>query len=143
MTSRIVPRLSSASVFGVPAILFSLVMTDPALAGNCVYAGLASDNGPCVEVRNELGESRIGNTTMNVWCLSGQPTSTSHKIILRPDPADSFTCKGTQVRIQRVQAGCNTCDMESHCGNGKAVLELERIFVGNVKIGERIARRAC
>ena len=117
-------------------VLALLLLPAPALANQCVYSDGKNDNGPCVEVRNELSWFH----TMNLWCHNG-PTTRNHKIILRGNP-DSFTCRGvsgrgTKITIQRVQIGCDTCDLTYSC-EGKLVVALidrdtgpQRLDVGN------------
>lgn len=132
MTKRIsstIRRSVPLGVAGLLALLFAVAAPAPALAsdsqGKCVYAGIDSDNGPCMEVKNSLSYNVVqmwASREMNLWCLSGSPTSATHKIILRPN--DSFTCQGDRVKVQRVQAACNTCEFVSACGSGKSLLEL-------------------
>ena len=98
----------------------------------CQFSDGTYSNGPCVEVRNDRGGSRVGDTEMNLWCSSGDPTGA--KVILRPNPADSYTCAGRTVKVQRTQAGCNTCTYTSTCGNnanGKMTVSLRWISHNN------------
>ena len=95
--------------------------------GKCVYSDGTSDNGPCVEVRNDLGWQYIGDGEMNVWCSYG-PTGVNHKIVLQP-LNQSFTCKGRSdkdnwVKIQRKQVSCDPCWPKSPCGNEKYEMSL-------------------
>ena len=123
--------VSVSWVLGVVALLFAMVAAEPAPAGQCSYSDGTTDDGPCMEVRNELSRTDF-MSTMNLWCHSG-PTASTHKIVLRPNP-DSFTCRGvtsygdtsTAATVQRVQAGCNTCYKQTSC-SGKIILKLQRL----------------
>ena len=122
-------------------VLALSLLSGPALANQCHYSDGNHDNGPCVEVRNELIRlNHFGDHEMNLWCHSG-PTSRSHKIILRAND-QSFTCRGipgegTGITIQRTQVGCNTCDGHFDC-EGKVVL-----ILGDTSFGQQLGRTAC
>ena len=117
-------------VAGAAVLVLALqFLAGPALANQCVYSDGNHDNGPCVEVRNEL-VGLIGSFEMNLWCHNG-PTKWGHKIVLKNHP-DSFTCRGvvdergrtsTTISIQRTQIGCDYCDLTYDC-RGKLVLTL-------------------
>lgn len=136
-TSSTTLRLAPVwSVGGALALLLAVAAPDPAWADKCVYSDGTSNNGPCVEVRNNLDAfQRLGDSSMNVWCYHG-PTYENHKIVLRP-PGDSFTCKGRTDRsvwgrIQRTQVGCDTCNIGPlySCWSGKTVVKLSSGSIG-------------
>lgn len=122
--SSTVPRSAGPCVGGIVALLFTVTLSAPALAGKCKYVGGITDDGPCVEVRNRL-KYRI-NDSMNVWCFRG-PTSSTHKIVLRA--GDSFTCRGGSrttghaLKLQRKRVGCDTCRFWAQCDE-KTVVSL-------------------
>ena len=128
-------RVGSGVLSGCAAavVLTALLLPGSGLANQCVYSDGNNDNGPCVEVRNELGG--LGFQSMNLWCHNG-PTPRSQKIVLRDWPTpDSFTCKGvagagTTVTIQRTKIGCDSCDLTYSC-EGKIVLKLVKVTKGN------------
>ena len=128
---RVAPGVLSGCAAAV--VLTALSLPGSALAGQCVYSDGKTNNGPCVEVRNELGG--LGVQSMNLWCHSG-PTPRSQKIVLRAWPTpDSYTCRGiagegTTITIQRTQIGCNSCDLTYFC-EGKIELKLVQETKGN------------
>ena len=83
---RILPssRTLLPAVTGLLALLFAVAAPDSALAGQCIYTGGETDDGPCMEFKNQ----REG--TLDLYCLQG-PTEDSHKIALAN--GDDFTCK--------------------------------------------------
>lgn len=123
--SRHLVRLSGAAAIAL-ACLFVAAAPDPASAGKCKYAHMESDDGPCVEVKNEKFWS-FGSHEMNLWCMHG---SKRDKVILRP--SDSFTCPGDgpqdryDAMIQRTQAGCDKCFFDGWCKSGKTKLTLKK-----------------
>ena len=125
-------------VYGFVALLFALA-ADPALADLCKYSNGTSDNGPCMEVRNE--NDSIGDRgEMNLWCTNHlSHISIDHKIVLDPNPGSSFTCRGKAVKVQRVQADCNFCYFNSYCGTGKAVLTLK----WSSRLGKEVIEHTC
>ena len=69
------PSLSLPGAAGLLALLLAVAAPDPALAGQCIYTGGDTDDGPCMEFKNH----RDG--TLDLYCLQG-PTEDSHKIAL-------------------------------------------------------------
>ena len=143
-------RTAALGVGGAAALFFAvaaaLLFPASASANQCQYSDGTSNNGPCVEVRNELGPARgieWGTREMNLWCQQG-PTPSNHKIILRNwYSPDSFTCRGvagqrTHLVVQRAQARCNKCDERITC-EGKVVLTLYDRHGG----GENISQSDC
>lgn len=115
----------SAIAAAMLALLFATSL--PALANQCAYSDGKNDNGPCIEVQNNLTWQAIpfNSLEMNLWCHGGPPPR-NHKIVLNPN--DSFTCRGigayTSVTLQRLQADCDMCNKFTDPCTGKTVLEL-------------------
>ena len=103
--------LSLPGAAGLLALLLAAAAADPALAGQCIYTGGDTDDGPCMEFKNH----RDG--TLDLYCLQG-PTEDSHKIALANGSA--FTCK---VRDETADVARTTHDdtTKTHsyeCGGG-------------------------
>lgn len=117
------PRLVLGALATALLVLSFLGVAGTAQAdGICRYLGGTTDNGPCLEFRNQISWKNAGSP-MHVWCFLG-PTPGNQKIVLRRE--DSFTCKGRSdgrsvVYVQRTQAGCEICSYASTCARKTVV----------------------